>query len=70
MSDTRYLDLPFFEDSHRALARALDAWAAQTLPGPDMSCRDISAALRVTLRAIRVKRGLSAALAHAFLFRR
>jgi acyl-CoA dehydrogenase len=29
MSDTRYLDWPFFEDKHRALARDLDAWATQ-----------------------------------------
>ena len=28
MSDTRYLDWPFFEPRHRELARALDAWAA------------------------------------------
>jgi len=28
MSDTRFLDWPFFDDRHRALARELDAWAA------------------------------------------
>ena len=44
MSDTRYLDWPFFEDKHRALARELDAWAAQHVPhdhGPDVDaeCR-------------------------------
>jgi acyl-CoA dehydrogenase len=44
MSDTRYLDWPFFDDRHRGLARALDAWApahiAQT-HGPDVDdqCR-------------------------------
>ena len=31
MSDTRYLDWPFFEPRHRALALALDAWAAEHL---------------------------------------
>ncbi len=29
MSDTRYLDWPFFEPRHRELAKALDAWAAE-----------------------------------------
>ena len=29
MSDTRYLDWPFFEARHRALASELDAWATQ-----------------------------------------
>jgi alkylation response protein AidB-like acyl-CoA dehydrogenase len=29
MSDTHYLDWPFFEPRHAALARALDAWATQ-----------------------------------------
>ena len=29
MSDTRYLDWPFFEPRHRELALALDAWAAE-----------------------------------------
>jgi acyl-CoA dehydrogenase len=28
MSDTRYLDWPFFEERHRQLARELDTWAA------------------------------------------
>ncbi len=31
MSDRHYLDWPFFEDRHRALAQTLDAWAAQQL---------------------------------------
>lgn len=29
MSDTHYLDWPFFEPRHRALARRLDAWASE-----------------------------------------
>jgi acyl-CoA dehydrogenase len=32
MSDTTYLDWPFFEDRHRALARELDAWATTAIP--------------------------------------
>ena len=44
MSDTTYLDWPFFEDRHRALARELDAWATANIPhghGPDVDaeCR-------------------------------
>ena len=31
MSDTRYLDWPFFEERHRQLARELEAWAAQNM---------------------------------------
>lgn len=44
MSDTAYLDWPFFEPHHAELARALDAWATQNVPhshGPDVDaeCR-------------------------------
>ena len=44
MSDTTYLDWPFFEDRHRTLARDLDAWATANIPhdhGPDVDaeCR-------------------------------
>jgi acyl-CoA dehydrogenase len=44
MSDSVYLDWPFFEDRHRALAREVDAWAAEHvshLHGPDVdaACR-------------------------------
>ena len=44
MSDTAYLEWPFFELRHAELARALDAWAAQNVPhshGPDVDaeCR-------------------------------
>ena len=31
MADIRYLDWPFFEEPHRALARELDAWAAHNI---------------------------------------
>ncbi|HSV59318.1 MAG TPA: acyl-CoA dehydrogenase family protein [Variovorax sp.] len=39
MSDQQYLDWPFFEERHRALARELDAWATANIPhahGPDV----------------------------------
>ncbi|SFM28793.1 acyl-CoA dehydrogenase family protein [Variovorax sp. OV329] len=39
MSDTQYLDWPFFEERHRTLARELDAWAKDNVPhdhGPDV----------------------------------
>ena len=50
MSDTRYLDWPFFEPRHRELALALDAWAAEHVAhlhgergdrgeGIDVACR-------------------------------
>ena len=44
MSDTSFLDWPFFEPRHAALARALDAWAAQHVahdhgPDVDVECR-------------------------------
>jgi acyl-CoA dehydrogenase len=51
MSDTTYLDWPFFDDRHRALARDLDAWAAERLGAGrehadvDRACRDLVAAL-------------------------
>jgi acyl-CoA dehydrogenase len=31
MSDTRYLDWPFLDDSHRTLARELEAWASANI---------------------------------------
>ena len=46
MSDRAYLDWPFFEDRHRALARELDAWAAEHVdhvhgPDVDAACREL-----------------------------
>lgn len=46
MSDRAYLDWPFFEERHGALARELDAWAAANvagLHGPDVdgTCREL-----------------------------
>ena len=44
MADARFLDWPFFEDHHRALARELEVWATAHVPhahGPDVDgeCR-------------------------------
>ncbi|MFZ6767082.1 acyl-CoA dehydrogenase family protein [Undibacterium sp. Di26W] len=46
MSDTSYLDWPFFDDKHRELQRTLDAWAAENLPDHhgadvDQACCDL-----------------------------
>lgn len=46
MSDTSYLDWPFFEDKHRELQRTLDIWSAENLPDHhasdvDQACRDL-----------------------------
>lgn len=40
MADTTFLDWPFFEDHHRAHARALDEWAADALGSVDHSDTD------------------------------
>jgi acyl-CoA dehydrogenase len=51
MSDKTYLDWPFFDDAHRALARSLDAWAADRLAAGhdhvdvDRACHDLVAML-------------------------
>ena len=50
MSDTTYLDWPFFEPHHRQLQRELDAWAGQHLRAhvhhdTDAECRKLVAAL-------------------------
>ena len=46
MADTRYLDWPFFEDRHRALAQQLDAWAREHVDDAhgsdvDAQCREL-----------------------------
>jgi len=50
VSDKTYLDWPFFDDGHRALARSLDAWATERLDAGhdddvDRACRDLVALL-------------------------
>jgi acyl-CoA dehydrogenase len=49
MTDASFLDWPFFEPRHRALASELEAWCAVHLPVPhtdvDAACRGLVAAL-------------------------
>ncbi len=50
MADISYLDWPFFEDRHRALARELDAWAKENIADDhgtdvDRQCRALVHAL-------------------------
>jgi len=51
VSDKTYLDWPFFDDSHRALATSLDEWAVRNLadmhdaPDLDNTCRKLVARL-------------------------
>ncbi len=50
MSDTRYLDWPFFDERHRDLARSLDAWATRHVT--DAHGRDVDDASPVHRSAI------------------
>ena len=59
MSDTRYLEWPFFEPRHRELAHALDAWAHQHVA--PAHGRDVDAECRSLVRAL----GAGGWLAHA-----
>ena len=59
MSDTRYLDWPFFDDHHRDLARRLDAWAAEHIA--EAHGRDVDDACRALVRSL----GGAGWLAHA-----
>ncbi len=52
MPDATYLDWPFFDERHRALAAELDAWAARAAvpladreDDADTTCRALVAAL-------------------------
>jgi len=50
MSDTSYLDWPFFDDSHRQLQAELESWAAANVSDEhhadtDQACRDFVASL-------------------------
>ncbi len=49
MSDRSFLDWPFFEDRHRALADDLDAWAGAHLAGVDHSDTDAACRSLVSL---------------------
>ncbi len=50
MADTAYLDWPFFEERHSALARELDAWAAQHIA--QEAARDVDAACRALVKQL------------------
>ena len=50
MSDTQHLDWPFFEDRHRALAQALDAWATEHIS--DAHGTDVDAQCRELVRSL------------------
>ncbi|NIZ59769.1 acyl-CoA dehydrogenase [Sedimentitalea sp. CY04] len=50
MADKTFLDWPFFENHHRALAQSLDAWAAEAVAGVDHS--DTDAACRALVKAL------------------
>ena len=50
MADTAYLDWPFFEPRHAALARELDGWAAANVA--DMHGSDVDAECRALVRAL------------------
>jgi acyl-CoA dehydrogenase len=50
MADRSFLDWPFFEPRHKALAEGLDAWADATLAGVDHT--DTDAACRALARAL------------------
>jgi acyl-CoA dehydrogenase len=50
MSDTHYLDWPFFEARHRSLARELEAWAALNIT--DAHGSDVDAQCKALVRAL------------------
>lgn len=50
MSDTRYLDWPFFEERHRVLAAELEAWAPQHIPRKEGA--DVDTQCRALVRAL------------------
>jgi len=50
MADTDYLNWPFLEDRHRALARDLDAWAAENID--QAHAADVDAACRALVRQL------------------
>ncbi|MDB5849882.1 MAG: acyl-CoA dehydrogenase [Rhodoferax sp.] len=50
MSDTKYLDLPFFDDAHRALQSSLDDWATAHITQDHPA--DVDAACRALVRQL------------------
>lgn len=63
MSDTRYLDWPFFEDRHRRLAREIDAWAGRHVPHDHGA--DVDAECRALVRSLGAAGWLKHAVAGA-----
>ena len=63
MSDTRYLDWPFFEERHRRLARELDAWASEHVPQHHGD--DVDADCRALVRSLGAAGWLKHAVAGA-----
>lgn len=59
MADSSFLDWPFFEPRHKALSRALEAWATDTLAGIDHT--DTDAACTALVRRL----GSAGWLAHS-----
>ncbi|MFE8645920.1 acyl-CoA dehydrogenase family protein [Sphingomonas sp. NCPPB 2930] len=59
MSDTRYLDWPFFDDRHRDMARRLDDWSTTNIA--EAHGRDVDDACRALVRSL----GGAGWLAHA-----
>ena len=51
MSDTTFLNWPFFDSSHRQLARDLDAWASTNLAPEAPHTGDVDAQCRALVRA-------------------
>ena len=49
MADQTFLSWPFFEDRHRALAQAVEAWAAANLP---VDNKDVAAACRTLVQKL------------------
>jgi acyl-CoA dehydrogenase len=52
MTDRSFLDWPFFEDRHRALAEGLDDWAERTLPSFLADAEDVDATCRRLVRGL------------------
>ena len=56
MADVSFLGWPFFEDRHRELAAALEAWCRENLPvdhgDVDAACKRLVACLLYTSRCV------------------
>ena len=63
MADRSFLDWPFFDDRHRALAESVDAWAATSLSAidhcdTDAACRSLGVAPRLIEASLQSYPGL------------